>query len=413
MVNDLYSGLISPYLRKGKNGEQFWGLYNPLDSVETPDSTLLLKTQINNLKLLEQGINFEATNKFLKTAQKNLSMHEGGELEEKVGDEVYSRIIELMSAGLRGSSINPFKGMEKGLSKKQQKQIATERIKNLITELTDLLNKAKVNEGISKNIVSMLEKRLNVNTWNWDSTPHDYIMEKADLAEELMVDKMNQDSTLRAIVTGSWIDLSGQQLIEDAFAFDKENISIPFQYGNLSFFIKKGKNGSFKEYSASSIEDFLNQIDNLKSKKFTVKLSDELYSALQLGAAIAGQAKSGLHGQAILNLNKRNSLTLEDVGFDPRLLWQLYQCDMQSRTQFFKPENEQNSKTLEALSNYCLSKNIAKTALSANQLYLTSEGFVTASQWMQINNRYLIFTPTIRSIGGDFLTRQRPYYFTD
>jgi len=58
-----------------------------------------------------------------------------------------------------------------------------------------------------------------------------------------------------------------------------------------------------------------------------------------------------------------------------------------------------------------LSKNIAKTALAKNQVYLTSDGFVTASQWMKQYSRYLIFTPGVTSVSGDFLTKSRPYYF--
>lgn len=410
MSNDLYSGLIQPYLRKGKNGEQFWGLYDSLDKVATPDTTKFLEVQISKLRALELNQKYDATNAFLQNVQNNLQQ-QNNTTENEVNNEVYSRILELMNSGLRGSSINPFKGMQRGLSKIQQKQIATKRIQAIITELQTLLKEVKVNSTISAQMVATLEKRLNVDTWNWDQVPHDYIMEKADLAEALMVDKFNQNPNLRAIVTGAWIDESGQQLIEDAFAFNKGTIQTPFQHGKLSFTIKI--NGKNLTKSAKSIKDFLDQLDRLNGIPFTVKLSNELYEALRLGADIAGQAKSGLHGQAILNKNIRNSLSLEDVNFDPRLLWNLYEADLQTRTEYFKPVNQQKSTTLTALANYCLSKNVAKTALAANQLYLTAEGFVTASQWMKLNNRYLIFTPSVRSIDGEFLTKRRPYYFID
>jgi len=49
-----------------------------------------------------------------------------------------------------------------------------------------------------------------------------------------------------------------------------------------------------------------------------------LYEALREGSALAGQAKSGRHGQAILNKNKRNSISLGEAGFDPMMLWDLY-----------------------------------------------------------------------------------------
>ena len=396
-MSDLYSGLMQPYLRKGKNGEQFWGLYDPLDRVTIPDSSLFLQMQIKNLKNLESGEKYTATNEFLRESGALLQNHEAT-AENEIGDEVYSRILEIMNAGLKGSSLNPYKG-QRGLTKAQQKQQTSENIKSLLQELTSLLQMTNTNATLSANIVSMLEKRLR--NFNWGHTPHSYIMEKADLAEALMVDRMNQNPALRAIVTGSWLDLSGKQLIEDAFAFNKDSIDIPFEGGKLSFSVKVGK-GKFKSGEAMSIKDFLDQIEALNGVDFKVQLSDELYEALKTGSTIAGQAKSGLHGQAILNQNKRNSMTLEEAGFDPRLLWDLYQADLETRTQFFKPETEQDSKDLEALANYCLSKNIAKTALAANQLYLTSEGFVTASQWMELNNRYLVaVSPKFGKVGDN------------
>lgn len=406
MANDLYSGLMQPYLRKGKNGEQFWGLYDPLDKISIPDSTIFLREQIKNLKSLEKTAKYTATNDFLKKINSSMASHEN--VESEVADEVYQRIIELMNSGLKGSELNPYK-VGRGLNKEQQKQKVSENITNILNELKILLIQTKTNKTLSMDILNMLEKRLK--NFNWGHTPHSYIMEKADLVEALMVDKINQNPSLRAIVTGAWTDMSGQQLIEDAFAFDKSKIEIPFPGGKLNFSIKV--NGKTSSKSASSISDFLRQLDAVSNQDFKVQVSDELYEALKTGSEIAGQAKSGMHGQAILNKNKRNSMTLEEAGFDPRLLWNLYEVDMQTKTQFFKSPQKQNSKDLEALANYCLSKNIAKTALAANQLYLTSEGFVTASHWMELNQRYLIFNPGVRSIDGQFLTMRRPYFFVD
>lgn len=409
-ANDLYTGLMSPYLRKGQNGRQFWGLYDPLDHVNTPDSTLFLGMQIRNLKTLEGSARYNATNAFLKQAEPLFNDH-ATTAEEKISNEAYNRILELLNAGLRGSSLNPNRRQNlEGIAKQDQKSYIEQQADILVTELQNLLAQVGANKTISKQAVQIVEARLK--NFKWDSKSlHDYIMAKADLVEALMVDKLNQNPALYAIVTGSWIDSSGKQLIEDAFAFNKGELDIPFALGRLKFTIKTADGD--KEGTAGSIKEFLTQVEALNGQSFKVQVSDELYDALREGAAIAGQAKSGLHGQAILNRNKRNALSLEDVGFDPMLLWELYQVDQETRTQFFKPTGEQDSKSLEALANYCLSKNIAKTALAANQLYLTAEGFVSASQWLETNNRYLIFQPAVRSVSGDFLTKQRPYYFTD
>ena len=64
-------------------------------------------------------------------------------------------------------------------------------------------------------------------------------------------------------------------------------------------------------------------------------------------------------------------------------LWHLYQLDLETKTDYFKPVGQQSSETLEALANYHLSLSIGETALSKNQVYLTADGFVTASQWME------------------------------
>ena len=314
-----------------------------------------------------------------------------------------------MNAGLKGSKINPYKN--------KSTEIEGE-IDKTLHELTNLLTQIQASPEITHQMVTALENRLK--TFNWDNpTPHDYIMEKADLAELLMVDKMNQNAGLRAIVSGAWLDSSGRQLIEDAFAFSTDKIDIPFQHGKLSFSIKiDGKDQGDK--SATSIKDFLDQIDTLNGTDFKVTLSNGLYDALREGAALTGQAKSGLAGQNIINKNisktgkeTRDSVTLEQVGFNPMMLWQLYQLDLASSVQFFKPKGQQYSETLSDLANYRLSVSIGETALARNQVYLTEDGFITASQWMEKYQKYLIFIPDIVSIGPDFLTAPRTYYFNE
>lgn len=405
-MNDLYSGLMSSYLRKGKNGQQFWGLYDPLDKIETPTENLLFQTQINQLKILEKSKKYDTVNEFLKQSQKKFDNYNSTS-EDELNNEVYSRIIEILNAGLRGSPLNPHKNLQ-GLSESQKTLEVDSRIKSLSLELSNLLKQIRVSQTLSKSMVSSLENRLR--SFDWNVFPHQYIMEKADLVEALMVDKLNQNPALKAIVTGSWLDISGQQLIEDAFAFSQKNLDVPFSLGSLKFIVRTDK-GNFSQ-SAISIGDFLNQLEKVNNTSFKVQLSDELYEALKQSSAIAGQAKSGMRGQAILNKNQRNSLSLKEVNFDPMLLWDLYELDKQTKTKFFKNEKRQNSKTLNALCNYCLSKNIAKTALKENQLYLTAEGFVSASQWMENTGEYLIFNPDIKTISGDFLTKKRRYIFT-
>lgn len=408
-MGDLYTGLINPKMRKGLNGGKYWGAFESLNKQKIPSGIDLLAIQVEKLRALERSDEkqYAEANNFLKAAQTKVKQQD--EINNAVYDQTYNRIIELFNAGLRGSSVNPYKNVAtKGLNEQQIRNNAQSEISKVLQELTLLLQQIKVSPQLSKQMITTLNNRLQ--TFDWKSrTPHDYIMEKADLIEALMVERINQHPGLRAIVTGAWTDELGQQLIEDAFAFATKDMGKVFKAGLLNFSITTSKGKENK--SASSIKDFLTQLDQLSGTKFSVSLSNELYQALREGAALAGQAKSGLQGQAILNKAKRNSLSLEEVDFNPRMLWDLYNLDLQTRTEYFKPENKQNSKTLESLSNYCLSKNIAKTALSRNQVYLTADGFITASQWLERYQRYLVFSPGVRTVGGDFLTRQRTYYF--
>ena len=335
---------------------------------------------------------------------------EDAQLETLVANEVYSRIIELINSGLTGSTINPYQVVKKrgGNAYRGDSEVKGE-IEKILTELSQLLLQVNTEEGTAQQIVDSVQNRLE--SFDWGPTPQSYIKEKADLIEALMVDKMNQNPGFRAIVTGSWTN-QGMQLIEDMFAFMKGQEYTVFSgdLAKMTFTIKT--DGGVEERTASSAGNLLDQLDALNGTNASVALSDELYDALQKASAIAGQAKSGLAGQAILNKNKRNAISLADVNFDPKLLWDLYQTDMQEHTQYFKDYGKQNSSDLSTLANYALSKNIAKTAISRNQLYLTAEGFVTASQWMEHSGQYLVFTPAVRQVGSDFMSAVRPYFFT-
>lgn len=407
-MSDLYRGLIRRELRKGQRGEEFWGKYNALDSTVIPTESLL-KLQVEGLKALEQTKDYSEVNKFLQQAQSNMAQ-EDAQLETLVANEVYSRIIELINSGLTGSTINPYQVVKKrgGNAYRGDSEVQGE-ISKIIAELSQLLSQVNTNEGTAQKIVDSVQHRLE--SFKWGPTPQSYIKEKADLIEMLMVDKMNQNPGFRAVVTGSWTN-QGMQLIEDMFAFMKGQEYTVFSgdLAKMKFTVKI--DGRTEERTASSAGNLLDQLDALNGTNASVSLSDELYDALQKASAIAGQAKSGLAGQAILNKNKRNAISLAEINFDPKLLWDLYQADMQDKTQYFKDYGKQNSTDLSTLANYALSKNIAKTAISRNQLYLTAEGFVTASQWMEHNGQYLVFTPAVRQVGSDFMSAVRPYFFT-
>lgn len=64
------------------------------------------------------------------------------------------------------------------------------------------------------------------------------------------------------------------------------------------------------------------------------------------------------------------------------------------------------------MANYYLSKNIAKTAISKNQVYFSTHGITYASDWLEETEQVLKFSPALTSFGtGDYLNKQHTYMF--
>ncbi len=402
-MHDLYSGLIRSDLRKGQNGENFWGRYNELDNTFIPDSSLLLHVQVNNLATLETyNENYDIANKFLFEAESLLSLAENNETQSL--NQVYSRIINLMNSGIKESKINPYEHKNKKLTKDEQ----TKKIKSILEELENLLKAINTSEPLQAQMIATLQTKLE--NYNIKNNNDNYVKEKADEIEMLAMEQLNKKEGFRSIVTGSWTDSLGEQLIEDAFVFN-ENDNIQFKNGVLSYYIKKGNNSKKELRRTNSIKDFLTQLDELNGTNVSVSVSDELYNALQTAAEVAVQVKSGQRQPLLNKTVNRNTISLSKVDFQPILLWELFEKDMKDGTKYFKSENEQKSEDLKALANYSLSRNIAYTNIMKNQVYFTEEGLVSASQWMRINKKYLVFNPDVLSVSQNFLICNRPYSF--
>ena len=172
--------------------------------------------------------------------------------------------------------------------------------------------------------------------------------------------------------------------------------------------IKNKIDSSISTASAGSLNDFFKQIEKLNAN-YTITLSDELYGALQQASILNTQVKSGMNGQPILTRAARNAITLEECGFSDFGLWRLY--TQQDSYKYFKLDRNQDSKQLNAIANYYLSKSIGKTNLAKNQLYYTELGFTTASRWMEVNKYMLKFFPAINSMALNMLTLSRQYRF--
>ena len=401
-MSDLYRGLIK------QNGRQhsFWGKYaylNQWDQANLSDS-VLFRLQLVHLKNLEQSANkqYNAASEFIKLSSQLLQLEEQ-EMDKQIGESIYSRILQLMNSAFTSSKLNPLKNKDGDWATREEKN---QNIDNLMLEVRSILEKIKPGEGIDQAIVQSLE----------DVFAHrgvkgkmkEYQQTKADYAEKLAVDALNRNEGWKAIQTGNFVDKMGQQLIEDVMAFSKDSVNIPFAGGKLNYKIKNKIDSSISSASAGNLEDFFTQVEKLNAN-YTITLSDELYSALQQASILNTQVKSGMDKQPILTRATRNAITLEECGFSDFGLWRLY--TQQDTYKYFKLDKNQDSKQLNAIANYYLSKSIGKTNLAKNQLYYTELGFTTASRWMEVNKQMLKFFPAINSMALNMLTLSRQYRF--
>lgn len=401
-MSDLYRGLIK------QNGRQhsFWGKYaylNQWDQANLSDS-VLFRLQLVHLKNLEQSANkqYNAASEFIKLSSQLLQLEEQ-EMDKQIGESIYSRILQLMNSAFTSSKLNPLKNKDGDWATREEKN---QNIDNLMLEVQSILEKIKPGEGIDQAIVQSLE----------DVFAHrgvkgkmkEYQQTKADYAEKLAVDALNRNEGWKAIQTGNFVDKMGQQLIEDVMTFSKDTVNIPFAGGRLNYKIKNKIDSSISSASAGNLEDFFTQIEKLNAN-YTITLSDELYSALQQASILNTQVKSGMNKQPILTRATRNAITLEECGFSDFGLWRLY--TQQDSYKYFKLDRNQDSKQLNAIANYYLSKSIGKTNLAKNQLYYTELGFTTASRWMEVNKYMLKFFPAINSMALNMLTLSRQYRF--
>ena len=401
-MSDLYRGLIK------QNGRQhsFWGKYaylNQWDQADLNDS-VLFRLQLAHLRNLEQSANkqYNAASEFIKLSSQLLQLEEQ-EMDKQIEESIYGRILQLMNSAFISSELNPLKNKNGDWATREEKN---QNIDNLMLEVQSILEKIKPGEGIDQAIVQSLE----------DVFAHrgvkgkmkEYQQTKADYAEKLAVDALNRNEGWKAIQTGNFVDKMGQQLIEDVMAFSKDSVNIPFAGGSLNYKIKNKVDLSTSTTSAGSLNDFFKQVEKLNAN-YTITLSDELYSALQQASILNTQVKSGMDKQSILTRAARNAITLAECGFSDFGLWRLY--TQQDSYKYFKLDKNQNSKQLNAIANYYLSKSIGKTNLAKNQLYYTELGFTTASRWMEVNKQMLKFFPAINSMALNMLTLSRQYRF--
>lgn len=392
-MKDLYTGLIQSKIKPGQN--KYWGQYENINR-EIPTDEMLLDIQVKKLRNIEKYSNrYLATREFLRTASINLVNQEKST--EMIASQLSGRLIQLFNTALWGNiSQNPIRQSYEGLIKKAE---GYKQAQKNYEELTVLLQQLQVNQSLKEDILINIEDRIKKQR----GSNSQYTQQKADYAEKLMVDALNKNPNWVTFQTGKLLDPIGKSIIEDSLTFNKSSFVTPFE--NPMYFDIIVENQKSRRQT-SSAQDFFKQIQNLNGN-YSIELTDKLYGALKKAAIISGQAKSGVR-QPILTQAARNQISLKETGFSPEALFHLYQLQSSS-TQWFKNKEAQNSFDLEALANYSLSTAIGKTAITANQIYYTEDGFVKASDWIEKYRQILKFSPGVKSIDSEFLSKKRHY----
>lgn len=367
-------------------------------TAQTIDNQMLLNIQIKKLQRLEQSKKnkYKIAYDFIQSAQKkSMELRSlGDEVEQASVSGVYNRIIEILNIGLWGNINNPTR-MVVEENRKQGRKTTTQaqldqhkaQEKALLNELSSLLSQINVNEPVRREILDKFQERIQ---YFHASDIKKYVQFKADYAEKAAVEVVNQNPTMRAIQSGKF-KLDGKSIIEDFFAFNK-GYDIKNNDGLTFTLVEDGKKNTM---NFSTLNDFLDIVGKLKATQ-TIALDNKLYEFLQKNAALAGQVKSGRFNQDILTKAKRNSLRFSDLSF-----WKY----VESLAQLYRdqgtpwlPQQEQNSKYVEAFANYALAQNITKTRLTENQVYFTERGIESASEWMQNTQKLLKFADKIKSL---------------
>lgn len=390
---------------------KFWGAYEFLNN--TPEASVpesvLLRYQLSKLKALESSNpGLIKANEILNKMNQVQPMSIQNEIIELSTNQIYARILEILNSAFI-SSPTSIKG--KHLEKKEgntrytykegsSKQTFQQDQDQTINELDILLEMIKYPERAS--LIANVAKGLNGNSIAKSTGFSSYQQYKADQAEKLMMHALGGSSEgWQALVSGSFFH-KGQQLIEDGFIFADTDMSLTFDQ-NFQVTVRNKKNSKSSEKSVSSLQEFFNLVNSL-NKTETISLSDELYSKLQELSILKAQSKSGFGVQELINKTAhRGAISLNATGVTASIqsLWNLYEKGW--------IDSGKESNSLAHIANYCLSKSIALTSLLKNDIYFTRDGFISASQWMQMYSYMLKFNPAISKISNNFLSNENPY----
>lgn len=390
------------------NSNQYYGnKYKYLNNIKysSYNDNVLFKFQLQKIKQLELiSPQLAQANALINSVEETKIQVNNDKIEELSINQIAARIMEILNSAFWGNEAGIKKQyLQKAEHKRgwtykpgENKETLAQGVNQAIQELTTLLEIIKYPKNASNKLIAGFKKGINSKKINGQT----YAQFKADQAEELMMHLISQNSGFNSIVTGKFYN-KAQQLLQDGFAFDI-NQEIKFDQG-LSFTIHNKNSGKDKNIKANSLNELFNEIAKINGN-YSIHLSNELYDILNELSVLRAQAKSGYGVQELINSTKnRGAIALNQTDMHQALI------DLYDLYTLGAINDKKDSKTLEALANYSLSKSIQKTTLMGNDIYFTKDGFITASKWMETYKYMLAFNPGLTRLSSDFLTKTNPY----
>lgn len=415
VLNDFFNSFIRDNL--GHN--EFWGAYEYLNTVGVEsDSTSLeesyLQIQLAHLKILETAKmrDFPMLNDFIVKSPEEFAKLD--DLEDMTANGAYAGFVQGINKMLWGNKeANPTrKWVDKYDSlNDEEKKIALEQREAertaLLQDMGRFLNKLMTDRKVKASLAQEYNNRVKDIT-----NSKEYKDEKWQMAE-VAGTKLFEEKLGYAVRAGQVFDKMGTMLVQDILATDEAHYRTYVGDLHIVFKVDGVTKGGAVVHTAEQLFNAINRA----SGHYSIYIQDELSEFLQKAGIIAGQVKSGVDDQHLLNDAKRNAVTLTQIGYEDPGLWELYNLEVPKNSVYgtpwyYKiPPNFGDSKLLEAMANYALSKNIGETAISLNDAYLTKYGVSTASAYMERVRQYLAFSPGVTKIGPSFMSDLRTYTF--
>lgn len=431
--------------------KQFWDKYvdieqvyysdlNPINHFKISQRDLLYHQQ-NALSKMDAQFNqtLPKINDFLNAINAENADAIGRMVSERCGEVAFSTIQEAMQAfvkhindvflgsNLNATNITTYKDKNSKTERfykdnynyKSQKSIKDQNAEmfSMIAQLIGMDPSRRANfiqqhERIVKNNFSTAKRNSRHSKWNMD----EYIEQKAFEVENAVSDSdlmkwLWESLGLVALQTGNIgvkdSDGNVKQMIQDTVVFNK-NTDICFK----ETIIIDGK-------AINNLQGLLKVLEKKNGQQTNIVLPNKIVDQILEVQALSIQSKSSVYNKALLNKGMdRNSISLKELietvneFKEEFILLESLNDEYWTNTHTKVFEKGGESEELEMLANYLLSKGIAKTNLSKNQIYFTELGFTTASKWTEMTRQILKFHPPIRKLIRGKNALNQPYIYS-